>query len=293
MEARENKLAIGTVQFGTNYGIANKTGKVSTKEVDSILDFAWQRGVDTLDTAIVYGESETILGSIGITNWKVISKIPAVPIGCNNITEWVKKSVVSSLNRLNVKMLYGVLLHSSSELLKEYGRELYQSLLNLKQDGLIHKIGISIYDPSELDFLYNDFDFDIIQAPLNILDRRLIDSGWLNKLEMMNIEVHVRSIFLQGLLLMKPEDRPDYFNTWDPVWSKLDRWMADNAVSPLLACISVALNIPQISRVVVGVDNLSHMKEICQAFSLKLINPPAYLACSDINLINPYLWQIK
>ncbi len=288
-----NKLAIGTAQFGTNYGIANTTGKVSSVEAASILDFAWRNGVDTIDTAIVYGESEAILGSIGITNWKVVSKIPAVPMDCSNIAEWVKKSVYSSLIRLKVDKLYAVLLHSSGELLKNHGTKLYGTLLKLKQEGVINKIGVSIYDPSELDFLVDAFDLDIVQAPFNILDRRLINSGWLDKLEKMNIEVHIRSVFLQGLLLMKPQDMPDYFNQWEPVWKKLDKWMADHPVSRLQACIGAALSIPQISRIVVGVDNLLHMKEICRTFSLPLINPPAYLACNDINLINPSLWQKK
>ena len=249
--------------------------------------------IDTLDTAIVYGESEALLGSIGIGNWKVISKIPSVPIDCTNIGEWVKESVYSSLNRLKVNRLHAVLLHSSGELLKEHGRDLYLSLLKLKQEGLIHKIGVSIYDPSELDFLCNTFDIDIVQAPFNILDRRLIDSGWLHKLDKLNIEVHIRSVFLQGLLLMKPSERPIYFNDWNPVWSTLDGWVADHAVSALQACIGVALNIPQISRIVVGVDNLVHLKEICKASSYELVNPPTKLACNDINLINPSLWQKK
>lgn len=291
MQANKNKLAIGTVQFGADYGIANKTGKVCMEEASSILNFAWESGVDTLDTAIVYGESETLLGNIGIAKWKVISKIPSVPPDCTNIDAWVKESVNGSLDRLKIKTLHAILLHNAAELFTDHGKELYQSLLTLKAEGKIGKTGVSIYDPSELDCICPDFAIDMVQAPLNIFDRRLINSGWLHKLQHMNVEVHIRSVFLQGLLLMEPQERPPYFDKWQHTFDNLDKWIAEENISRLHACIGFALHAPGISRIVVGVDNRSHLEQIAAMFALPTVDVPGGLASADIDLITPSRWK--
>jgi len=197
------KLGIGTVQFGLNYGVANRQGQVSQDEAKAILGHAWASGMDTLDTAIAYGDSEQRLGEIGIRDWRVVSKLPSIPDGCSDISQWVTDSVNESLQRLKVKCLYGLLLHQPKQLLGQAGGRLYSVLQQLKRDGRIEKIGISIYDPEELDAVCSHYHLDMVQAPFNIFDRRLIDSGWLARLAEQDTELHVRSVFLQGLLLMK------------------------------------------------------------------------------------------
>ena len=113
------KLAIGTVQFGSHYGIANNSGQVLPNEVEKILKYCSAKGIDTLDTAINYGETESVLGQIGIKHWNVITKLPEVPMNCKDITGWVESSIDKSLERLRITKLDGVLLHRPNQLLEE------------------------------------------------------------------------------------------------------------------------------------------------------------------------------
>ena len=126
-----NRLALGTVQFGLRYGVANTSGQVSLDEVTAILQQAWAAGVDTLDTAIAYGESEQRLGEIGVEGWRVVSKLPAMPSDPSDIGGWVEDAVECSLRRLNIDCLYGLLLHRSQQLLEPRGEDLYASLVEL------------------------------------------------------------------------------------------------------------------------------------------------------------------
>ncbi len=209
-----NRLALGTVQFGLPYGIANQTGQISRDEAAAILNHAWAMGLDTLDTAIAYGGSEARLGEIGVKQWRVISKLPAVPESVTDVAAWVENSVNGSLERLNIPMLRGLLLHCSRQLLGVRGDTLYRALAAIKDEGKVEKIGVSIYGPEELDALWPHYQFDLVQAPFNVIDRRLATSGWLKRLHQAGIEVHVRSVFLQGLLLMDTANRPVSFNRW-------------------------------------------------------------------------------
>lgn len=286
------KLALGTAQFGLNYGIANQQGQISRYEGKAILDLAWARGMDTLDTAIAYGQSEQRLGEIGIENWKVVSKLPAVPDDCHDISNWVADAVNESLQRLKVKRLYGLLLHRPQQLLEKDGDRLNNALQHLKQNGVVQKIGVSIYAPSELDALCSRYQFDLVQAPFNIIDRRLIDTGWLSQLADQGTELHVRSVFLQGLLLFKPVDRLQKFTRWSALWAKWDAWLKEVGLTPLVACICFVLSFQHISKVIIGVDSLSQLSEILQAAERSMPYIPGELKSSDQDLLNPARWHL-
>ena len=192
------RLALGTAQFGLSYGVANQQGQVSIDQVAEILRVASAVGVDTLDTAIAYGESEQVLGQVGVSSFKIISKLQALSDESLDLQKQVIDSVESSLERLRITQLYGLLLHRPGQLLSNQGVTLYQALQDLKNKGLVKKIGISIYSPTELEALCRSFEFDLIQAPFNIFDRRLERQGWLDKLKKKGVEVHSRSVFSTG-----------------------------------------------------------------------------------------------
>jgi aryl-alcohol dehydrogenase-like predicted oxidoreductase len=286
------KFALGTAQFGLNYGIANQQGQVSRDEVKAILDLARDCGMDTLDTAIAYGQSEQRLGEIGIENWQVVSKLPAVPEDCHDITNWVADAVNKSRQRLKVRSLYGLLLHRPQQLLEKDGDRLDNALQQLKQNGVVRKIGVSIYAPAELDTLFSRYQFDIVQAPFNIIDRRLIDSDWMSQLADQGTELHVRSVFLQGLLLVKPTDRPQKFTRWSVLWAKWDAWLKEVELTPLEACIGFVLSFKDIAKVIIGVDSLSHLREILMAAGSPMMHYPAELKSSDQDLLNPARWNL-
>lgn len=286
----EKRLALGTVQFGLRYGIANQHGQVGVDESRAIIACAQAAGLNTLDTAIVYGDSEQRLGEIGVEQWRVVSKLPAMPENIDNVALWVRLSVEASLRRLNVSHVYGLLLHSPSQLLGKQGATLYAALQQLKSFGVVEKIGISVYSPDELNALCANFDFDIVQAPFNILDHRLIDSGWLARLCERGVEVHARSVFLQGLLLMKLAARPAKFARWQPLWNHWQRWLNETGLTSLQACLRYALVQSGVERVIVGVDSLNQLKEILQASTGGLPELSEELCCNDPDLINPVNW---
>lgn len=286
-----NKIILGTAQFGMKYGVANKTGKIPEEEVEQILKFAHKVGIKTIDTAIVYGESEMVLGNIGVRNFEIISKIPKYNKRSGNDYFSVKKEIVNSINRLNIDSLHAVLLHESSDLILD--KTLYESLWKIKQDGLIKKIGVSIYHPSELDNLLGVFDLDIVQSPFNLFDQRIINSKHFDFMIQNNIEIHVRSIFLQGLLLMDKFSLPEKFNKWGSLFSKYYDFLEKTNSDPLSLNLSFPISFKNIDKFIIGVDSLKHLEQIVSSLSeSRNISSYPEIISNDLNLINPSNWQL-
>jgi hypothetical protein len=287
-----SRLAIGTAQFGTSYGIANDNGQVPRAEVASILSYALAQGVDSLDTAIGYGDSEAILGEIGVGQFNVVTKLPPMPADVVDIKRWVGDQVSDCLARLKQESLYGLLLHRSHDLQDAAGSVLADELSALKKQGRVEKIGVSIYNPSELESVVKVLDLDLIQAPLNLVDRRLVTSGWLDRLKQLNVEVHTRSAFLQGLLLMSREHIPEKFERWAGLWDSWADALQETGVSPLSGCLAYPLSLPQVDRVVVGVDSLAQLEELVRAAKQPLIESHFdFMTVDDEKLINPSRWS--
>lgn len=289
---RMNRLALGTVQFGSNYGIANQSGQVPRIEAESMMKLALKSGINMIDTAISYGESEVLLGKIGVNSFKVITKLPRVPSNCINIHKWLEFEVRSSLLRLGITSIYGVLLHHPDQLLRSNGKLLYQALQTLKEEGKVKKVGISIYSPSELAELLPIYQFDIVQAPFNLVDRRLFNSGWMYRMKDCGIEVHTRSAFLQGLLLLSKVDIPSKFLHWSSLWDQWDLWLKEHDASAIQACLTFPLSFPEIDRVIVGADSLNHLDQIIKAAKNLTKESLPNLNSEHENLINPVNWSL-
>lgn len=286
-----NRLALGTVQFGLPYGIANRTGQVTRQEAKVMLQLAAANGVDTLDTAIAYGDSEACLGEVGTKGFNVVTKIPTSPEDCIDVSVWVHQQMSASLARLGVTSVYGLLLHRSEQLLGTNGAALYQALQGLKDNGQVQKLGVSIYSPSDLDTLMPQYPIDLVQAPFNLVDRRLHRTGWLQRLKDSGVEVHTRSVFLQGLLLMAKADIPAKFAPWDELWHRWQQWLTDWDTSSVQACLAFPLSFPEIDRVVVGADSMKQLAQILSATNDLPIGDLPELQCEDANLINPAKWS--
>lgn len=289
MTSPESRLVLGTAQFGSAYGIANAVGQVSASEGRRMLELAQRSGACMLDTAIAYGNSERTLGAIGVSDWQVVTKLPVMPDAWQAHT-WVRDQVSGSLARLGIGQLHGLLLHRPAQLLAPEGRRLYEALLEEREGGRVRNIGISIYGPDELDRLPASMEFDIVQAPLNAIDGRLLRSGWVARLQDAGCEVHLRSVFLQGLLLMDPAGRPAYFDRWRGTWQLWDDWLKRSGLSALEACLRYALHAVEGARIVVGADSASQLEEIIAAMKGPLPPLPAGLAVEDLALLNPALW---
>lgn len=285
-----NKIGIGTAQFGLDYGVANYSGQVSIAEAKSILNLATQNYITLLDTAIAYGNSENILGQAIVNDFQIITKLPEAAMDVmGNLKIWCLLEITESLKRLGVKQLDGVLFHQPLQLLEDYGDDLYRSLQTLKRSGLVKKIGISVYEPSDLEKLNGKYNFDLVQLPFNILDNRWY--CWLDELEHKGVEVHVRSIFLQGLLLMPLEQRSSKFGRWRSLLESWDNWLKLNKITPVEACLRYALSFPQISKVIVGVDSKNQLVEILDASVGVLPKVTQEIQTCDVNILNPANWD--
>lgn len=286
-----HRLALGTVQFGMNYGIANKHGQVADKEVERILDLAFANSVQTLDTAMDYGQSEACLGANGVADFNVVTKLSAIPDEVTNVEEWVHTKVEASLARLNASSLKGLLLHRPAQLSGSHGPALAKALCDLKNAGLIEKIGVSIYSPEELPSILDACSIDLVQAPFNLIDRRLASSGWLQKLHESEVEIHTRSTFLQGLLLMPRIEIPAKFNRWSKVWDEWHNWLAVNCCSAIKACLEFVLEYPQISKVIVGVDSAAHLRQLLETSESQIGVSWPDVSIVDEALVNPANWN--
>lgn len=285
-----NKLAIGTAQFGSDYGVANVSGRVSQDDVGYILDHAIENKITMLDTAIAYGESERALGEVGVNGFSVVTKLPSTEgIQPSEVDSWVSEQVNKSLKLLGVQKVYGLLLHRPLELLDKQGRALYQSLQRIRNSGLAEKVGISIYEPSDLDQLCGEFKVDLVQLPFNILDNRW--DFWLQKLHQEGVEIHVRSIFLQGLLLMSVNNRPSKFNRWDVLWQELEEWLGLNKITAVQACLMHALSKSEISKVIVGIDSKKQLEQLITTIVDKNPVINSKLQTDDVMLLNPSNWN--
>jgi aryl-alcohol dehydrogenase-like predicted oxidoreductase len=284
------RIALGTAQFGIDYGVANQQGKITKREAKDILEYAFENGIKMLDTAMVYGDSEKLLGEIGRDDWQIVTKIPLLQGNSKNYTQEILDVVKKSLTQLNVENVYGVLLHNPQQLLESDGKKIFKGLQQIKNEGHVKNIGVSIYDPVELDELCRRYQFDIVQAPFNIVDRRIVNTNWHERLKEQGTELHVRSIFLQGLLLMTSSRRPNQFNQWEKLWTNWEQWLGKNGLSPLQACLRYALSFPSINKIIVGVDSCNQLKEIVHAVAGSFPDVPDNLQSNDIDLLNPTRW---
>jgi len=286
------KLSLGTVQFGLKYGISNQCGKVRQDEVLKILSEAKSFGVNDIDTAIAYGTSEEVLGKVGVDGFRVVTKLPSLSADEGSILRWVRDQVEASLKRLGQKKLSGLLLHRPQDLLGSKGGQLIQALADLKNDGFVQKIGVSIYSPNELDEVYKKIKIDLVQTPLNVIDRRMETSGWLDRLKDDGVEVHTRSAFLQGLLLMERSKIPQKFSRWSNLWDQWHEKLQDSGASPLEVCLAYPLSLEQVDQVIVGVNSASQLSEILQAAETANEGlDTSFMRSTDLGLINPSNWS--
>jgi aryl-alcohol dehydrogenase-like predicted oxidoreductase len=281
---------LGTVQFGTNYGVANNTGKIPEKEVKKILETAKELGINTIDTAVVYGDSEERLGMSGVKGFDIVTKIPNIPEG-NKKEEWIEKEIIKSIKRLKIDVLYGVLLHDPKNILRDRSDTIINIFENCIKKGIIKKYGISIYDPAEIEYLHENYKNIIIQAPFNLVDRRIKNSGYIDLLKENGCEIHARSIFLQGLLLMNKKNIPEKFKKWESLWKKWDVYLNEKQKNPVYLSIGFVRKYDFINKIIIGVDNSKQFTEIISEYekSKKEIEYPD-LECDDELLINPYNW---
>ena len=287
MRRNINKLILGTAQFDGSYGIKNT--KKKTYNHNKILTEAKKNKIDYLDTSPLYGKSEKKIGNFQ-SKFKIISKIPKIPNNSIDPTKWVLDNTYKTIKNLKQKKIYAMLIHNASDLKGKNGKKIYEGLKIIKKKKIIKKIGISIYSFNDLNWILKKYKFDIVQAPFNIFDRRLISSGWLNKLKRKKIEVHCRSIFLQGLILIDKKKFPKKFSHHFKKWFTFLEWSKNNKVRPIQSALSYVLSFKSIDKIIIGVDNCEQLNDVIKNFKKIKILIPKKFATKDKKIINPSLW---
>lgn len=289
------ELGLGTVQWGLNYGVANAMGQTSFDETGAILYEARRHSVGVLDTASQYGEAEFVLGQNDIDGFKIVTKTPSfgtVEITSDQAAE-LKETFHRSLVRLSRNQVYGLLLHHVNDLLVSGGKRLFHVMEDLKAQGLVSKIGISIYEGHQIDAVLRQFQPDIVQLPLNVLDQRLLRMGHLGRLKDAGVEVHVRSVFLQGLLLMSLDRLPRFLQ---PMREILSRWHAAasmQGLTPTQAALAFVRDCPGVDVMLVGVENVGQLRECMTDYASAPAFDASGLGCEDARYLNPMNWKVN
>ena len=286
----KNKIILGSANFDQIYGI--KKNFIKKSEIKKLFNLALKNKIKTIDTSPLYNKSEKIIGLLNNNRFKIISKIPKPPknIKRENIKKWLKQNVMISLKNLKIKKFECLLLHNANSLLCKNGDEIYKGIRNMKINGFTSKIGVSIYDFNVLDKILKKFKFNLIQAPFNILDRRLVEKGWLKKLKKRKIEVHARSIFLQGILLLKHNQLPKKLIKLSKKLMVWENWLKKNKFSSLQVCLSFVLNQRQLDGIVVGYNNTNQLNQILKLKQIKNNFSLPNLNIKDKKLIDPREW---
>lgn len=293
-----NKIGLGTVQWGRAYGIANRTGRPDAAQVSAMLQRAQQSGVTLLDTAHVYGEAERLLGELHAISegFRVFTK--TVPLQVDVLTEQnvqtVRTAFFESLERLQCEHIDGLLVHSPDNLLVPGGERLWDLLQALKMEQRVSQIGVSVYHPVPLMKILDRWRIDVVQVPFNIYDQRFMQTGMLGHLKKLEVEVHARSAFLQGVLLLSPEELPGHFNSIRTHHTRLYRSLFDSNRTPLASALMFCLTQPNIDRIIVGCENLLQLQEIldvAERAADNILDLRAF-ALSNEDMLDPSRWLV-
>ena len=297
-----DRLALGTVQFGLRYGIAEGQRQVSAVTVEEILKTAKQAGITLLDTAASYGESEAVLGRTLVSqSFNVISK--TLPIRQPVLTiahlDQIKATFDQSLTKLGRTCLEGLLVHDAQDLLAPGGNDLWRWMEGLKRAGIVSRIGVSVYDTATAFKLIERYGVEIIQVPFNLLDQRIAHDGFLDFCRARFIAVHARSIFLQGVILMKDSELPASLSGLRPYLQRLNQMgrLARCSVADL--ALAYVAQRPEIEKIVVGVHHSDQLERLIAVWKrLKILENLGdetiswnEFHCTDHNLIDPRLWS--
>ena len=287
-----NKLILGTVQMGLNYGINNSLGKVTFENSCDILLKAFELGIDELDTAEAYGNAHQVIGDFHRLNpnikFKVVTKIPHdVDVDKN------EQKIRTYINDLNVDYLEILMFHSFDTYQKN--KQIIPVLTNLKNQGIIKNIGVSVYTNSQIETLLLDDEITVVQMPFNLLDNESIRGDLMTKLKAKGKIIHTRSAFLQGLFFKEDSDDGSIFQKLYNELNTIKDIAKEENISISNLALSYCLCQENIDQVLIGVDSVSQLMENLKALNYK-IEPKAVakinaIKVKDLDLLNPSLWK--
>ena len=288
------RLTLGTAQFGSRYGVSNKScASVPIDEIERLLEYSSSCGVTNLDTAFNYGNSEYILGEIGVTGFAITSKITLDEVYPKSKQGKVLQDIESSLARLKVSKLDTLLVHNPLSLDGQDADRLYAELKLAQCSGMVKNLGVSIYCPRPIMYILDRFELDVIQAPCNPFDDRIERFLKAPGKASPSLVIQIRSIFLQGLLLMCAENRPSFFDRWQNRLARWDQWLIDNQMSALAACVSFAFSREFVDQIVIGVESRDQLQNIVNIVNENSDKYPSDLAINEDKFLDPFNWDLR
>jgi aryl-alcohol dehydrogenase-like predicted oxidoreductase len=289
-----NKLVLGTVQFGLNYGVNNNEGKPTQKVINEILSYAFENNITILDTAEAYGDAQHRIGSYHKTSPYKFNIITKFSSGINDLSNAIIKRVEDNLITLNVDKLYAYMFHSYDDF-KKYFKGFKKDLQQLKRENKIENIGVSVYTNEQLLDVLNFSDITLVQLPFNLLDNESKRGDILKLAKQKGVEIHTRSAFLQGLFFKPLKEFPMKLNSLIPYLKKINHIKKDLSVSTESLSLKYPLQKEYIDKVIIGVGSIEQLKS-----NLKITNQSTDISLKkidDINvaekeLLNPANWNL-
>jgi aryl-alcohol dehydrogenase-like predicted oxidoreductase len=279
------KLGLGTVQFGQAYGVSNARGRVPAAEVTAILKCASEGGINVLDTAANYGDAETVLGANDLTPFRIVTKTIGLKNGLDAVIARARQSA-QTLGKVDM-----LLVHAAADLLGPDGPAFWTALRTLKDQGVVGGIGISAYVAEDPATLAVRFRPDAMQVPFSLLDQRLLADGSLTRMKDLGVEIHARSLFLQGLLFLPAERLPEKLKHIAPWLDAVRASIAAAGSTTLAAALGFALSRPEIDVGLVGVTGADELSEILVAANRPLPDLDwSSLSLTDETVLTPSLW---
>ena len=281
----KKKLVLGSVNFTQKYGVNPKQIKLS--EIKKIFSLAKKKNVMIIDTAESYITKSNIFKNLN-KKFQLITKIiPSSKWTSLSYCEERIKNHIKKYNNLKIKTL---LFHDTKILFTKNGPKIFNNLEILKKKKFFSQIGISIYNIKELDYIIPKYDIKVVQCPYNLLDKRVINSGWYSKLKKRKIEIHVRSIFLKGLLVNEKIYKKLYFRRWNKQFSEWFKFLKKSNISAIDYCLSDLLTY-DFDKIIIGINNCDHLIKI---FNFKLIKSKSKIFNNKVNsikLVDPRKWN--
>lgn len=298
---KENKLVLGTAQLGLDYGIANTVGKPTKKQAIEIIKYAVENGINYFDTAYSYGNSEIIICKFLNTYKSYKNKIniitKMVPLNKEKSDEnEINNRFFESLNRLGQKSIYCYMMHDYNDI-KNNCDLINDIFLKLKEEGYIKKVGVSVYDKNQIDYLLKNFNFDLIQLPVSVFDQRLLENNVLSELKKRKKDIYARSVFLQGLVFFNENNLLLKFTSVKKHFKKLNGVSLKNKLSKEEIALLFVNSIKEIDKIIIGVETIEQLKKNIETlnklkcfYKLKSIIGFKNLSIKNINIIDPRRW---
>lgn len=285
------RIALGTAQFGLDYGVTNRAGQVSEDVVRAVLGRARAVGIEWLDTAAAYGTAETVLGKLAgaASGFRVCTKVVSAADAADPVGR-AQRQFEASLARLGRRSVDVLMIHDAQRLLDPGGPALYRWLAAQKAQGAALAIGVSVYEGAQARALTERFSLDWVQLPLNVLDQRALADGTLAQLKSRGVSVQARSALLQGLLLTDPAHLPVAFAAARAPLTRVRAAAAASRVSVLGLALSFVASVAEVDQIVLGVESPRQLDECVRALGTPADPSWRELSCDDQAVVDPRRW---